>query len=90
MNDIIFGIVESIIDSNSFLLHTTEVSLINTFKYNKWERIKVNSIQITSKNIMGNKLTRKFLEKEIHGKAVRCSIQLRENSGRIKADVVVI
>lgn len=90
MNDILYGIADSIIDGSTFVLNVTEPFTSNQVKYNRWERIRIGSIKPLELDLPQNQRDKAKLEEIIQGRAVRCLIHKREDSGRILADVEII
>lgn len=90
MNDIIYGIVDSIIEADTFMISVTESGLTNKMKYYKWERIRIASIKAPELDMPGGIRDKAKLESAIQGRVVRCSVQSRDASGRVVADVEVI
>jgi len=90
MQDIIYGIVSSVIDRDSFIINVTETSDSSQKNYNKSERIKIKSLDASDLGSLRGLRDKLNLERTIQGKKVRCSVQSRETSGRVVADVRVI
>ena len=90
MQDIIYGIVDSIIEANTFIINVTDAALTNKMKYNRWERISIATIEAPELDMPGGIRDKAKLESVIQGRVVSCSVQSRDASGRVVADVKVI
>jgi len=90
MPDIIYGIVDSIINGDIFIINVTESSPMNHFRYNRFEQIKIAKIESSELDLIGGERDKNKLESVLLGRGVRCAVQLRETSGKLVADVEVI
>jgi len=87
MQDIIYGLVCAVIDGDTFIIKVTEASESNN---NKWERIRIANIDLSELKTPGGYRDKVKLESTIQGKEVSCSVQSRDESGRVFAEVKVI
>jgi len=90
MQDIIYGLVCAVIDGDTFIIKVTEASESNKNKYGKWERIRIANIDLSELKTPGGYRDKVKLESTIQGKEVSCSVQSRDKSGRIVAEVKII
>jgi endonuclease YncB( thermonuclease family) len=90
MQDIIYGIVDSIIEGNTFIINVTDAALTNKMKYNRWERISIATIETPELDILSGVRDKAKLESIIQGRVVSCAVQSRDAAGRVVADVKVI
>lgn len=90
MQDIIYGMVTSVIDGDTFIINITETSKSSQYNYTKWERIRVINLEASESGSFGGFRDKVNLERAILGKKVRCSVQTKEAHGRIVADVKII
>lgn len=90
MQDIIYGLVDSVIDGDTFIINVTEASSANQFKYNRWERIRIAQIDAEELNTIAGERDKTKLEGVILGVTVRCSVYSRDTLGRVVAEVKVV
>jgi len=90
MQDVIYGIVSSVIDRDSFIINVTETSDSSQKNYNKLERIKIKSLDASDLGSLRGLRDKANLERALQDKNVRCSVQSRDTSGRVIADVKII
>ena len=90
MQDIIYGIVDAIIEADTFIINITDVALTNKMKYSRWERIRIAAIEAPELEILGGERDKAKLESVIQGRVVSCSVQSRDASGRVVAEVRLI
>lgn len=90
MQDIIHGIVNSVIDGDTFIINVTETSKTSHHNYNKWERIRIINLDASELGSLGGFRDKVNLERAIKGKKVSCSVQTKDTFGRIVADVKII
>lgn len=87
MVDTIRGPVTEVIDGDTFDMEVTHVGKSNLKKYkdNEWIRIAdIDAPELPSKS---GQRAKNDLEKAIGGKQVRCSVQARDNYGRLVCGV---
>jgi len=90
MQDIIYGLVNSIIDGDTFVLKVTETDKINQHNYSKWERIRIINLDASELGSLGGFRDKDNLERALQGKKVSCSVQTKDTFGRVVADVRII
>jgi hypothetical protein len=90
MPDIIYGLVNSVIDETSFIMTVTEGNNSNQYNYKNWECIKIANISSSAMEQHGSYLDKFRLTRTIKNKKVCCSVQSRDKFGRVVADVKVI
>lgn len=90
MQDVISGIVDTIIDADTFILNVTGTRYGNQNKYVKWERIRIASFEADEADIVVGVRDKIKLERAILGKEVICTVQTRDTFGRIVADVRLV
>jgi len=80
MQYIIYGLVNSVIDGDTFIIKVTEASESNKNKYNKWERIRIANIDVSELRAPGGYRDKVKLESTIQGKKLESTIQGKEVS----------
>ena len=90
MQDIIFGMVDSVIDGDTFIIKVKEANKSNQSNYNRWERIRIANIITEELDTLNGKRDKVKLESVVQGKVVSCSVQSRDTFGRVVADVKII
>ena len=88
MEDRIIGPVTNIVDGDTFDMEVTEVWKNNVYHYNKQERIRIADIDAPELQDAGGKRSKESLEKKISGYTVECTIQTRDDYGRLVASYV--
>lgn len=90
MADIIHGVVNSIIDEDSFIISVTKADESNEYKYKKWECVKILNITGPSLKDEAASFAQHLLTDSLKGKNIRCSVHSKDDFGRIEASVEVI
>lgn len=90
MQDIIYGIVDSVIDGDTFIINVNETYKSNQNTYNRWERIRIANINAEELDTYKGKRDKAKLESVVQGRVVRCSVKSRDTFGRVVADVEII
>ena len=90
MQDIIHGLVTSVIDGDTFIINVTETSNTSQYNYNTWERIRIINLDSSEFGSLGGFRDKVNLERALQGKKVSCSVQTKDTFGRIVADVKII
>ena len=90
MQDIIYGMVDSVIDGDTFIINVREAYKSNQHNYNRWERIRIANIDTEELDTLGGKRDKAKLESVLQGRVVRCSVNSKDTFGRIVADVSII
>ena len=90
MQDIIYGMVDTVIDGDTFIINVNETYKSNRNTYNRWERIRIANIDAEELNMFRGKRDKAKLERVVQGRVVRCSVQSRDKFGRVVADVKII
>lgn len=90
MQDIIYGVVHSIIDSDTIIIYVTETGESNIHDYFKWELIRVAAINSTDTHPKTGSQKKDKLENNLQGKMVKCAVHGRNTNGEIIADVSAI
>ena len=90
MQDIIYGIVNSVIDGDTFIINVTKTNKTSQYNYNKWERIRIINLDASELGSLGGFRDKVNLERALQGKKVSCSVQTKDTYGRIVADVKII
>jgi len=87
MYDIIYGIVKSVIDEDTFIMNVTEASRTNEYNYNKWEHIRVLDLEVLKSGVTSDLGVKVKLGNAIQGKKVSCTVRTKDTYGRIIANV---
>jgi len=90
MQDIIYGIVDSVIDGDTFIINVTELPKPSKNNYNRWERIRISNIDSEELDMLRGVRDKVKLENVVQGRVVRCSVQSRDTFGRVVADIEII
>lgn len=90
MQDLIYGIADSIIDGDTFILKVTETGESNQNNYSKWERVRIKSLDASELGALRGLRNKINLEKALQGKNVSCSVQTKDTNGRVVADVKIV
>jgi len=90
MQDIIFGMVDSVIDGDTFIIKVKEANKSNQSNYNRWERIRIANIITEELDTLNGKRDKVKLESVVQGRVVSCSVKSRDTFGRVVADVKII
>ena len=90
MQDIIFGMVDSVIDGDTFIIKVKEANKSNQCNYNRWERIRIANIVAEELDTSNDKRDKAKLESVVRGRVVSCSVKSRDTFGRVVADVKII
>ena len=90
IQDIIYGIVDSVFDEDTFIINVTETSKDNKYNYGKQELIRIVKIDVSESGSFGGHLDKAKLESTIQGKKIKCLILERDTFGRVVADFSII
>ena len=89
MTDVIWGNIVKVIDGDTFDIKVTHEGTGNQDRYKGRERIRIEVIDAPELFSPAGKRAKRYLERAIMGKFVRCDIRTRDVYGRLICGVSV-
>lgn len=85
--DVIFGLVTSIVDGDTFDVLVTRQNSGNQYRYNSVERIRISSINAPELPTISGMRAKVDLERHLSHKSVKLHVQARDAYGRLVSEV---
>lgn len=89
MTDTISGIVLAVVSEDTIRLKLISRGKANRNDYKENELIKIGRLVMPRSFEGAEKINREILENLILGMAVRCTVQFRDDDGRLVSDIMI-